>query len=375
MTLTRPERVAATPAVSETSPPREKPLGPILVLAGMVALVTMGLAIYGSQRLDIALKDPDGWLGPSWIRMPAIVAVCMAIDVIPRVVWRIRKDTWRGWRATLTSVRTVTSERWPLRRLLPVLAMVAFFYLSYVGYRNLKNYLPFMDLGNHDQALIALDRAMFFGADPGAILHDVLGTGASAYVLSWVYMVFLIFVPVSVVASLVWSKTLSHGMWYVTALCLNWALGTLSYYLVPADGPFNSIPQEFWDLPNTGAEGLQFGLRFNRDSVLIDAAASGKISGIAAFASLHTSIIFTAALVMQLVKVQRIFRWAMWVYFALVVLATVYFGWHYVIDDVAGVAIGYVAVAAGALATGNGHLMRLGRKKPDVITPKTTAPA
>ncbi len=368
MTTTRPARVTETAVPAAKPPAREKRLGPVLVLAGSVAVLTMGLAIFGAQRLDLPLRDPDGWLGPSWIRMPLIVAVCLAIDVIPRVAWRIRKDAWRGWQATLRSVRDVTTERWPLRRLAPVLAMVAFFYLTYVGYRNLKNFLPFLDTGNNDRALIALDRVLLFGADPADVLHTLLGTGASAYVLSWVYMVFLVFVPVSVVASLVWSKTLSHGMWYVTALCLNWALGTLSYYLVPADGPIYANASKFWDLPKTNAEGLQFGLWFNRGSVLLDAAASGKVSGIAAFASLHTSIIFTAALVMQLVKVRRLFLWAIWVYFALVVLATVYFGWHYIVDDIAGVVIGYVAVAAGAYASGNGHLMRRGGTKPEVVT-------
>jgi membrane-associated phospholipid phosphatase len=34
-------------------------------------------------------------------------------------------------------------------------------------------------------------------------------------------------------------------------------------------------------------------------------------------------------------------------------VATIYFGWHYVVDDVAGVAIGAVAVWGGALATGH----------------------
>ena len=35
------------------------------------------------------------------------------------------------------------------------------------------------------------------------------------------------------------------------------------------------------------------------------------------------------------------------------VLATVYFGWHYLADDFAGALIGWVAVSLGAWATGN----------------------
>ena len=35
------------------------------------------------------------------------------------------------------------------------------------------------------------------------------------------------------------------------------------------------------------------------------------------------------------------------------VVATLYFGWHYVADDIAGMAIGLVAVWAGAKVTGH----------------------
>ena len=34
-------------------------------------------------------------------------------------------------------------------------------------------------------------------------------------------------------------------------------------------------------------------------------------------------------------------------------LATVYFGWHYLADDIAGAFIGWAAVVIGAWATGN----------------------
>ncbi len=42
-----------------------------------------------------------------------------------------------------------------------------------------------------------------------------------------------------------------------------------------------------------------------------------------------------------------------WAFFVLTVLATIYFGWHYIADDVAGMAIGWASVSLGAWATGN----------------------
>ena len=42
----------------------------------------------------------------------------------------------------------------------------------------------------------------------------------------------------------------------------------------------------------------------------------------------------------------------MWVYFALTVVSTLYFGWHYIADDMAGAFIAMVSVWLGGLATG-----------------------
>ncbi|HET8716971.1 MAG TPA: phosphatase PAP2 family protein, partial [Nocardioidaceae bacterium] len=45
-------------------------------------------------------------------------------------------------------------------------------------------------------------------------------------------------------------------------------------------------------------------------------------------------------------------RRGLWVYFAVTVVSTIYFGWHYIADDVAGALIAIVSVWLGGLATG-----------------------
>ena len=103
-----------------------------------------------------------------------------------------------------------------------------------------------------DSVLMKLDRTLAFDHYPADVLHTVLGTGISAHVLAWSYELFLVFVPLSLGAALVWSKNVSTGFWYVTALCVNWVLGALSYYWVPSLGPFIARPSLFVDLPHTG---------------------------------------------------------------------------------------------------------------------------
>jgi hypothetical protein len=108
---------------------------------------------------------------------------------------------------------------------------------------------------------------------------------------------------------------------------------------------------------------LQESLLMGRYAVLTDPHATSSVHGIAAFASLHVSVVVTAALIAHRLGMPRWIRVALWAYTGFTVLATVYFGWHYLVDDVAGVVIGYLSVALGAMATG--HSMWSLRRIPD----------
>ena len=44
---------------------------------------------------------------------------------------------------------------------------------------------------------------------------------------------------------------------------------------------------------------------------------------------------------------------ALWTFLALTMVATLYFGWHYVVDDIAGIGIGVIAVVLAGVATGH----------------------
>ena len=176
-----------------------------------------------------------------------------------------------------------------------VLICLLSFYVTYLSYRNLKSFLPFVNGANHDQALLDAERWFFFGNDPATILHDLLGTGAIAHVLSFVYLAFLTFVPLSIGFALIWSSRLRVGIWYVTTLSICWLLGALSYYLVPALGPAYAEPKLFNALPETGVARLQDTLFEHRGEVLFDPQGTSAVQSIAAFASLHVAVLFAAA--------------------------------------------------------------------------------
>jgi len=316
-------------------------------LAMAVAVVTGVVAITCALYLGLSLRDPDGFLGPTYVRLPLIAAGLLAADVVPRAVRRAV-----SWGAVGSEIREVWRERWPWRRLRPVLIGLAAFYGTYVSYRNLKHYLPILRPDLVDDELRALDEKMTGGIAPAQVLHDLLGTGVTAHVLSWVYLAFLIFVPASLGLALVASGRARQASWYVTALCLNWSLGTASYYVLPSMGPIYAQPGLFSSLPETGTSQLQDSLLTSRALVVVDPQATERVQSIAAFASLHVSIVLTAALIGQFVLRSVAARALLWVFFTLTAVATIYFGWHYILDDVAGVAIAAVSVVLAGWGTG-----------------------
>ncbi len=280
----------------------------------MVAIaVVMGtLAFIVSRVVDYPLRDPDGFLGPAWVRLPLLCVGAFVADIVPRTLWRSRLRPGQF----KVEARLLIREHWTKDRITLVVLGLICFYVTYVSYRNLKNFLVFVrgsKTSEGDYELHRFDQWLAFGHDPAVLLHDVLGTTVSAHFLSWVYLIFLPMVPVSVIVWLVWSRNVSFGYWFVTAQCLCWTLGTASYYMIPTLGPAFAFPWLYENLDATGVSVLQDGLYWGRTSVRFDPLASG-VQSVAGFASLHVAITLLMALVGQYTLRTKFLRVTLWVY-------------------------------------------------------------
>ncbi|MFB9313094.1 phosphatase PAP2 family protein [Nocardioides plantarum] len=329
-----------------------------IIVCIAVAATTGILAFVIAQRYDQPLLDPEGsFLGPSWIRLPALLSLCLALDLVPRMLWhsRLRRS------AMLPVVRERLATHWTRDRITLVVLGVTCFYVTYVGYRNLKSALPFVrDFQDQDQMfdreLNTVDRVLLFGHRPGPLLHDLLGTNVAAHVLSTIYLLFVAMVPLLVMAWIVWSRRISFGYWFVASQCFAWALGTASYYALPTLGPAFYYQPGYTELAHTGTTDLLASLYKNRATLLNGSydgqSVEGIVNSVAGFASLHCGITLLWALMVQFtvrnVWVKRIF----WTNFGLTVVATLYFGWHYIADDIAGIMLALVSFYLGGLATG-----------------------
>jgi hypothetical protein len=313
-----------------------------------IAVVMGALAVTAAIAVDKRLVDPEGFLGPSWLRLPLLVLGALLLDLLPRTLWlsRFRPGLMPG----LVVARLKT--HWTRDRMMLVVTGLVCFYTTYVSYRNLKSFLPFvMGDTKYDRTLHLVDRALMFGHEPGLVLHNVLGTGFMAYFLSYVYLWFLPLVPLALTGWLIWSKNITYGYWFATSQAIAWSLGTLSYYALPTLGPGLAYSFIYTDLPNTPTAQLMEVLQNTRLEV-IQGGLQGTVQSVAGFASLHCAITLLVAMMIQYTVRNRVLRIVFWVNFGLTVVATIYFGWHYIADDVAGVAIALIAFYVGGIASG-----------------------
>ena len=188
------------------------------------------------------------------------------------------------------------------------------------------------------------------------MLHHLLGTGVAAHLMSITYVAWIVFLTLSLLIALFWTSNLDTACWYVTAVAVNWVLGVSIYYLVPSTGPIYARPELFADLPDTQAAHIARGWLTDRIDMLADPFGTNALQTIAAFASLHVSVMVTASLISKMIKLRPVFiQWGLWFFLFLNVLAVVYLGWHYLVDVFGGMAIGVAAVWIAAWGTGNQH--------------------
>ncbi len=314
-----------------------------------VAAVTVIFALICTHSAGIDFGDPDNVGARRLAMVWGFAAALVLVDIVIRAGRRMHT-----WRPSLRAMRDVRRERWTRHRGLAVTGALVGFYVTYVAYRNLKTVIPLLNPDElYDKELTHIDRVLFgFGKEPWELLHSVLGTGVSTQILSSVYVSFVFLLPLSLAFALVFAPNLRGGLFFATALAINWTLGAVSYLLVPARGPIYHVPQDFADLPHSHAAYLQERLLVERHEFLANPQGAEVGQNIAAFASLHCSLLFTAAMAAQLLGLNRVLRIALWVLFVVSAISTVHLGWHYVIDDVGGIGIALLALGIACFMTG-----------------------
>ena len=315
-------------------------LGYLVPVWGVVA-VFGAVMLFWSHHVGIPPRDPHGSIFLSRIAISyGLFVPLSAADA----AWRLVRAEGRGALSTSATWRTWRS-RWPRRRLLLAAGALLAYHLVYFTYHNLKSW----DVLNapQDAMLLRWDRWLFLGHSPAVLLHDLLGQGAAHYVLMTIYESFSTIVMVAVVAAVVFVDRIKDGYVAIASGLWIWILGVGSYYLIPSLGPFDSAPQEFAGLPHTMIQDTQARYMGQRAHLLAHPGASDAFAQVSAFASLHVGVTTVVFLMARYYGLRGLTR-ALGVFLAGTVVATVYLGWHFFLDDIAGAFIAWLSVFLGS---------------------------
>ncbi len=311
----------------------------------VVALFAVVTALW-SSHVGVPLRDPYGVLFRR--RLTGALGLFALFAVVDASVRTGR----RGW--TVAKAAVELRRRWPKERLAIALSGLLAYHIVYVCYRNLKSWVAFND--PYDDDLLRLDTWLFFGHSPAVLLHELLGEQLAAHVLGEIYISFTHLVPLSFVAALVFAERIRDGYVLLMSAMWVWILGVGSYYLIPTLGPFASAPQDFAQLPYTEITATQTRYLTERAYLLEHPGAHHAFASISAFASLHVGFTGMVLLTMRYFGLRRATQ-VTTVYLVGIIVATIYFGWHFVVDDFAGMALSFLAVLFGRMViypTGRG---------------------
>ncbi len=306
-----------------------------LVVLGFVAV-----GVVRSLQVGIPFRDPHGAFLLTRIALTAAVATGLVV-----LDGLVRAGRPVGVRRVVATIR----ERWTPRRTALAAAALLGYHLTYFTYHNLKSWNSFNR--PRDQLLLGWDRWLFLGHSPGVLLHDLLGQHVAAWVLTVWYETFPTLVVVAFPAAVVLAPRLRDAYASIAALVWVWILGTASYYAIPSLGPFHAAPQDFAGLPHLMIQDTQARYLADRAHLLADPSASGAFAQVAAFASLHVAM---TAGILGIAWWHRLRRTTtvLTVFLAGTLVATVYLGWHFAVDDLAGLLIAAAAWWLGPRTVG-----------------------
>ncbi len=304
----------------------------VWVVVALFAIVTA----FRSHQVGLPLRDPNGQI--FWHRFELSLGIFIALLLVDAAA-RTARPGW-SFGAAFTTLR----NRWTVERLAVALSGLLAYHLVYLCYRNIKSWLAVRTM--HDDDLLSLDKWLFFGHSPAVLLHDLFGEDTAAHVFRVIYESFSTMVPISFVAALVFANEIRKGYVFLTSAMWVWIFGVGSYYLIPTIGPFYSAAKEFTGLDHTSITDTQAKYLSQRAHFLADPQAHDSFVSLAAFASLHIGFTCMVLFMFRYYAFKRATR-AMTVYLGLVMLSTVYLGWHFAVDDVAGVILAWLAVLFG----------------------------
>ena len=253
-----------------------------------------------------------------------------------------------GLRLAMRRLRPAASSSETLatlaRRSPDALIVIGLFAVLNATFWRYKNIIPDLVPFSWDAALFRLDRIIHFG-DPWRILEPVLGNGAITNLLVMAYGPAWICLWLGVLTWIAWTTDEPLRRRYIVTYVLMWfLLGNVLATLLSSAGPVFFGQVAFEPNPYAGlVEHLRGSVPFlaQAQETMWQANAMRPhpplMPPISAAPSLHVALAVLNALAVS--RVSRTLGTGLWLFAAVVTLATIQLGFHYAVDA-------YLAVAA-----------------------------
>lgn len=298
----------------------------ILLLAALISILqsmlhSIGLTVPLAQRITLTFL--------------AIVPAFFGGILLWFVIALIRHD-WRDY------LRSIRSRQWLVTSALVVTVNV----LTTYFYAVLKNSVPLLTSRNYDQALWNLDRSIFFGMSPSVFFLNLFSSHWLLMSFDWAYGHFFFVVIMFAYPSFFGHRRDDLRTAFFTGSAAMWSVGAWLYYAVPSLGPCYKFFDVWESLKSLFPFSTfwQYQLMQNYEKVLrvreglIDRSIN-LVEGIAAFPSMHVG--FHVFLALWLSRISRFWGRVAWFMAAVIFIGSVVTGWHYLIDSVVGVLLGF----------------------------------
>ncbi len=212
-------------------------------------------------------------------------------------------------------------------------------YGALVSYTNLKPASPLIDNALYDDLLCRWDSRMLHVLSFGGAITIPKYSTVTVF-LDKLY--FQLWTLAGITLAMTYRETVRFWR-FTAAWCVAFGLSIPVSIGFPSLGPAFYRPDMFAHIGNTKSAAVMHKLWGNYLLFQMDPynAAIIGFNGIVAMPSLHIAVVYLS--VIKLGKLFPRLRLVLWGLFLLFVIATVYLGWHYLLDGIAGVLLGWLA--------------------------------
>lgn len=218
--------------------------------------------------------------------------------------------------------------------------------LMFTVFVNMKHLTPYLNAHLYDTAFAEIDRLIFAGKIGVQWTQELFGPDA-VWWMSDAYTCFYSYTGTLIVFFILLRGYSSLGQEFLAAFSLIWFLGILMVYLLPSWGPCFFYPDTVLGLPQSAVSKMQGELWYFKLRLDEEPFTRLSLFLISGLPSKHVAVVLLGCIYLARVRVWLAV--VSWIFLGLTVLSTIYFGWHYLIDDLAAIALVYLAIRGARL--------------------------